>query len=78
MIEAGINEGDIVIVDQKRQIGKNDIVAACVDGEWTVKYFKKQDGKILLIPANSKYPVIYPQQSLEIGGVVVSVIRNYH
>jgi SOS-response transcriptional repressor LexA len=78
MIEAGINEGDIVIVDQKREIGKGDIVAACVDGEWTVKYLKKQDGKIFLVPANSKYPVIYPQQSLEIGGVVVSVMRKYH
>lgn len=78
MVEAGITDGDIVIVDPKRPVVKGDIVAACVDGEWTVKYFKKQNGNISLVPANSNYPVIYPLQSLTIGGVIVSVMRNYY
>ncbi len=64
MTEAGINDGDIVIVD-KRQTPKNmDIVAACVDGEWTLKYFVKENGSWCLQPANPKFQTIYPKDSL--------------
>lgn len=77
MIDEGINDGDIVIVDKRSEIKNGDIVAACVDGEWTVKFFKRIDKDIQLIPANNKYPVITPKSSLEIGGVVIHVIRSY-
>jgi SOS regulatory protein LexA len=77
MIDAGIYEGDIVIIDKKREPASGDIVAACVDNEWTVKIFQMQEGRVSLVPANKKYPVIEPKESLEIGGVVVSVIRSY-
>jgi len=77
MIDEGINDGDIVIVEKDLQPRDGDIVAANVDGEWTVKYFKRKDGKVYLIPANSVYPVIEPRESLVIGGVVASVIRKY-
>ncbi len=78
MIEAGIHEGDIVLIDRMQQVKDGDIVVANVDGEWTLKYYRKQSGRIALIPANKKYQPIYPQQSLEIAGVVISVIRKYH
>ncbi|MGH7204280.1 MAG: LexA family protein [Candidatus Levyibacteriota bacterium] len=77
MIDAGIYEGDIVIIDKEREPIPGDIVAACVDGEWTVKTLRREDNGISLHPANKKYPVIYPTQSLEIGGVVVHVMRSY-
>ena len=77
MIDAGIHEGDIVIIDKHQQPKNGDIVAACVDGEWTVKYFQKHNGQVSLVPAHPAYPVILPEISLEIGGVVVSVIRRY-
>lgn len=77
MIDEGIYDGDIVIVDKEAQPENGAIVAACVDNEWTVKYFQKQAGQVFLKPANKKYPVITPTQSLEIGGVVVNVIRSY-
>jgi repressor LexA len=77
MIDVGIYEGDIVIIDKKREPINGDIVAACVDNEWTVKTFHMQEGRVSLIPANKKYPVIEPKESLEIGGVVVHVIRSY-
>lgn len=77
MIDEGIFEGDIVIIDKKREPTNGDIVAACVDNEWTVKRFHKEEGQVSLVPANKKYPVIEPKVSLEIGGVVVSVIRHY-
>lgn len=78
MIDAGINEGDIVIIDNEREPKNDDIVAACIDNEWTVKYLKKEGSHVQLIPANKNYPVLKPKDSLTIGGVVVSVIRTYH
>lgn len=77
MKDEGINDGDLVIIDKRSDVKNGDIVAAMVDGEWTVKYFQKENGKVSLVPANKKYPVIEPQVSLEIGGVVVHVIRSY-
>jgi repressor LexA len=77
MIDEGIYEGDIVIIDKNREPVTGDIVAACVDGEWTVKTLKKKGSEVTLHPANKKYPVITPTQSLEIGGVVVHVLRSY-
>jgi len=78
MIEEGINEGDLVIVDRTKAPRNLDIVAACVDNEWTVKFLDKSTSQVRLLPANSKYSPIYPKESLTIGGVVVSVIRKYH
>lgn len=78
MVEAGINEGDIVIVDKQKRPKLKDIVVAYIDNEFTLKYFQEKDGKICLVPANPKYPTIYPKENLSIQGVVISVIRKYH
>lgn len=78
MKDAGIHDGDIVIIDKDKQFKIGDIVASLVDNEWTVKYIEKdQNGEFCLVPANPKYPVIYPKENLQIGGVVISVIRKY-
>lgn len=77
MIDEGIHEGDIVIVDKSIEPRNGDVVAACIDGEWTVKYFHKENNQIILKPANAAYPPIIPNESLLIGGVVASVIRKY-
>ena len=50
---------------------------AQVDGEWTMKYFVKDRKGIRLEPANPKYKTIRPKNSLEIGGIVRTVIRKY-
>lgn len=78
MINAGINDGDLVIIDKKREHRNGDIVAAHIDGQWTLKYIEQKDSKIRLLAANPKYNPIIPEQSLSIGGVVVSVIRQYY
>lgn len=78
MIDAGIHEGDLVIVDRLQTVKLDDIVVANVDGEWTLKYYQKHAGRIVLVPANKNYKPIYPEESLEIAGVVISVIRKYH
>ena len=83
MIEAGINEGDLVIAERiggegsVREAKDGDIVIADVDGGWTMKYLRKKNGKVFLEPANKKYKPIYPEISLNIAAIVRGVIRKY-
>ena len=77
MIDAGIHEGDLVIVERKGEPKDGDIVIADVDGGWTMKYFRKRGSTIYLEPANSKYKPIYPTESLNIAAIVKGVIRKY-
>lgn len=77
MIEAGIMQGDMVIVDRTRRPRTGDIVVAEVDHDWTMKYYIKRGERIILRPANRNYPDIHPQHDLRIAGVVSSVIRKY-
>jgi SOS-response transcriptional repressor LexA len=78
MIGAGIHEGDLVIIDKKRQPKLGDIVAAFVDNEWTLKYYKEANGRIYLEADNPNYSPIHPRHELSIGGVVVKVIKEYY
>jgi SOS regulatory protein LexA len=78
MIGEGILEGDLVIVEKGRQPKNGDVVIAEVDGEGTMKYFKKQGKQIVLEAANPKYPIIKPKTELRLGGVVTAVIRKYN
>lgn len=78
MIGEGILEGDLVIVEKGRQPKNGDVVIAEVDGEWTMKYFKRRGKQVVLEAANPKYPIIMPKTELRLGGVVTAVIRKYH
>jgi repressor LexA len=78
MTGAGIMEGDLVIVERDREPRNGDIVIAEVDGEWTIKYFRKVGRNIILEAANPKYKTIKPKSELRLGGVVTAVIRKYH
>ncbi len=77
MVDAGIFEGDLLLVERTEQARVGDIVVACIDGEWTVKYLREKRGRKYLEPANESFPDLYPEESLEVGGVVRSVIRTY-
>lgn len=77
MIDAGIHPGDLVLVERGATPRSGDIVIAQVDGEWTLKYFRKQGRSVRLEPANKKYEAIEPKQSLVIGGIVKAVVRKY-
>lgn len=78
MIDAGIMPDDIVVIDTSLQPRVNDIVVACVDGEWTMKYFHRDgNGKVHLVAGNPKYAPIYPKEQLVIHSVVVSSMRTY-
>ncbi|MFH0799580.1 MAG: transcriptional repressor LexA [Pseudomonadota bacterium] len=77
MIDAGIHEGDLVIVERGGTPKNGDIVLACVDNEWTLKYYQRRGKEVELVPANPKYPVIRPQRELTLGGIIRAAIRRY-
>ncbi|MGD9580740.1 MAG: LexA family protein [Vampirovibrionia bacterium] len=76
MIEAGIFEDDIAIVDKSHIPRNGDIVIALVDGEYTMKYYKKTATGVVLEPANPDYSTIVPDNELEIFGVVTGIVRS--
>jgi repressor LexA len=78
MTGAGIMAGDLVIVERGREPKNGDVVIAEVDGEWTMKYFRREGKQVVLEAANPRYPVIRPKAELRLGGVVTAVIRKYH
>ncbi|MFA7314497.1 MAG: transcriptional repressor LexA [Candidatus Magasanikbacteria bacterium] len=77
MQDAGIMDGDMVLVDRTKTPKEGDIVIAEVDNAWTIKYFRKNGSKVFLEPANKKYKKIYPEEDLKIEAVVYAVIRKY-
>jgi SOS regulatory protein LexA len=77
MRDAGIHQDDLVIVERGVEPKNGDIALACVDNEWTLKYYQKRAGQVSLVPANPDYPIIYPKGELTLGGIVRAVIRKY-
>ncbi len=77
MIDAGIQEGDLVIAERRGEPKVGDIVIAEVDGGWTMKYYRKEGNKIYLEPANKKFRPIYPTEELKIAAIVKGVVRKY-
>ncbi len=79
MINAGIQEGDKVIVDRALNARHDDIVVAVVAGDYTIKRLYKHMGRVELRPENLAYPPIVFQEGAEllVWGVVVGVVRRY-
>ena len=77
MIDAGIREGDLVIVERTHAPRVGDIVIAEVDGEWTMKYLRKRGETYYLVPANWNYKPIVATKELRIEAVVIAVVRKY-
>lgn len=76
MIEAGINDGDLLVVDSSRKADHGDIVIAAVDGEFTVKRLQMRP-TIQLNPMNSAYsPIIVgSEETLDVFGVVTFIVK---
>jgi repressor LexA len=75
MVEAAICDGDWVVVRQQPTAENGEIVAAMIDGEATVKTYKRRDGHVWLMPHNPAYEPI-PGDDASILGRVVSVLRR--
>jgi len=76
MIDAGILEGDTLVVEKQPHANVGQIVVAIVDNEFTVKYLDREKGTFVLKPANKAYPVIRPRGRLEIFGVMAGLVRR--
>lgn len=70
MIEAGIFDGDIVIVESRRFAEDGDIIVAMIDNEATVKRFYRDNGRIRLQPANRTMQPIYSREVTVLGKVI--------
>lgn len=77
MIDEGIKEGDLVLVERKGEPKDGDIVIAEVDGGWTMKYFRKRLGKVYLEAANKNFKNIYPKYDFRVAAIVKGVVRKY-
>ena len=79
MIDAGILDNDIVIVDRSKSAAINDIVLASIDGEFTVKVLAKNSEGQYLMPANKEYKPIHikSDSEFEIWGVVTGSVRKF-
>jgi len=82
MTEAGINDGDIAVIDRSVDASDGDVIVAFVNNEFTIKYLDlshKADGYIELKPANKKYhPIrIEDTDNFEVWGVVVWTIHSW-
>ncbi len=77
MIEEGILDGDFVVIEKVNTAINGEIVVALVDDNLaTLKKFYKEDGRVILRPANSRMDPIYPN-TLKIQGRVVGLVRKY-
>lgn len=79
MKDAGLYDGDILVVDRSVEPSHRDIVVAVLDGEFTVKRLCKRDGLVQLQPENPRYPCITITQERDflIWGVVTGSVRQF-
>lgn len=76
MIDAGIFEGDLVVVEKRASARKGEIVVAIVDNEFTLKRLDLEAGKFILRAENKAYAPIRPEGELEIFGVMTGLARK--
>jgi len=81
MVEDGIRDKDIVVVKPQKVVRDGDIIACVIDGEVLVKRFKRNNGKVMLLPANKDMePLVIKENEgkrLEVIGKVVALLRTY-
>ena len=79
MIEAGINDGDVVVIREQNTADNGDIVVALVEGhEATLKRYRRKGGMIALEAANAAYETrVLPEDHVKVQGRLVGLIRSY-
>ena len=78
MIDAGVDEGDILVIDKSLEARDGDMAVCFVDGEFTLKYIYIREDGIVLKPANPKYPEIEITEGVDfkMWGVVTYIIKK--
>ncbi|MDD5177552.1 MAG: S24 family peptidase [Sterolibacterium sp.] len=77
MIDAGIYDGDLVVVERTKTAKTGDFVIAIVDNKIMLKELVMEEGHSILKPHNPAYPVVRPKNKLRIFGVVTGLVRHY-
>lgn len=79
MVDAGILDGDFIVVEERSNADNGETVVATIGGEATVKrFYRERGGKVRLQPANDAMsPIVIRDGDVEIRGVVVAVLRKY-
>jgi len=78
MIDDGIHDGDVVLVERRSTAADGATVVAVVRGEATVKRLVRRRGRVHLLPANARMkPIVARPEEVEIRGVVVALLRRY-
>lgn len=79
MVEAGIYDGDWVVIEQRSYASNGEIVVALINGsEATLKYIEQSPDKVLLLPANATMEAMsYSPDQIDIQGVLVGQMRSY-
>jgi len=78
MINAGIQDGDLVLAERTDTANVGDIIIADVDGGFTMKYLRKDNDQYYLRAANDNYEDVYPESGLKVAGIVKGVVRKYN
>ncbi|HEX6944768.1 MAG TPA: S24 family peptidase [Casimicrobiaceae bacterium] len=76
MVDAGILEGDLVVVEKRHDARRGEIVVAIVDNQFTLKRLDVERGEFILRAENKAYAPIRPEGALEIFGVMVGLVRK--
>lgn len=80
MIDEGIEEDDIIVIDRSLEPADGDLAVCCLDGEFTLKRIRLESNRIWLIPANEAFDpiLVTPDNRFEIWGVVTYTIKRNH
>ena len=78
MIEEGIEEGDILVIDRSLEPTDGDLAVCCLDGEFTLKRIRLVPGAVWLMPSNESFDpiLVTPDHQFEVWGVVTYTIKN--
>lgn len=78
MIDAGVKAGDYLLIDKLKEPLPASLVVCCLNGEFTLKYVKREEQGLWLVPANPQYaPIpVSPEDDFRVWGVVTGIIRK--
>ena len=79
LIDAGISDNDLLVIDKSLEPRRNDLAVCCLDGEFTLKFIDKRPDGIWLVPANQNYRPIRVAEGSDfaVWGVVTHTIKTY-
>lgn len=80
MKDAGVDDGDLLVIDKSLDYRNDDLAVCYVDGEFTLKKIKAQGNTLILMPANPDYPPIVVKEDAEflVWGIVTYIIKKVY